>query len=117
MIVQQLEEQEQINHQVKERLELHTERIDDLEAKILSIDENYYSISGYCALNSIDCPLDKAQKWGLGATKLSNSKGVSIGKAYDAKYALYPLLNITKVIGWFVFLNFQPFSAIFRAPF
>lgn len=86
LIVQQLEEQEQINYQVKEQLALHTERIDDLEAKIISIDENYYSISGYCALNHIDCPLDKAQKWGLQAKKLSTSKGVATGKAYDAKY-------------------------------
>lgn len=86
LIVQQLEEQEQINDQVKEKLALHTERIDDLEAKILSIDENYYSISGYCALNGIDCPLDKAQKWGLQAKKLSTNKGVATGKAYDAKY-------------------------------
>ena len=60
--------------------------VGDLEAKILSIDENYYAISGYCAKNGIYCPLDKAQAWGLQATKLSHTKQVSIGRAYDAKY-------------------------------
>ncbi len=86
MIVQQLEEQEQINQEVKQELVEHRERIDEIEAKVLSIDENYYSVSGYCALHGIDCPLPKARKWGYSATKLSNQQGIAIGKAYDAKY-------------------------------
>lgn len=86
LIVQQLEEQEQINQEVKETLAFHAEKLDDLEAKITSIDESYYSVSGYCALHHINCPLDKARKWGYAATKLSNQKGFAIGKAYDAKY-------------------------------
>lgn len=60
--------------------------VSNLEAKITSIDEKYYSISGYCVLNAIDCPLDKAKKWGYAATKLSHQMEVAIGKAYDAKY-------------------------------
>lgn len=86
LIVKQLEEQEQINVDVQNKLSINSERIDELEAKILSIDENYFSISGYCALTGIDCPLDKARKWGYDATILSKRKGRAIGKAYDAKY-------------------------------
>ncbi|MGH1337266.1 MAG: KilA-N domain-containing protein [Aureispira sp.] len=60
--------------------------VSDLEAKITSIDEQYYTVSGYCALNNIACPLDKARTWGYNATKESNQQGLSVGKAYDAKY-------------------------------
>jgi hypothetical protein len=86
LIVQQLEEQDQINQEVQQQLAINSDRIDEVEAKLLSIDESYYSISGYCALNGVDCPLNKAQSWGLAATKLSAFNNVSTGKAYDAKY-------------------------------
>ncbi len=69
-----------------QEIELLKNHVGDLEAKILSIDENYYSISGYCALHGIDCPLNKAKVWGMAATKLSGNLNKSIGKAYDAKY-------------------------------
>lgn len=86
LIVQQLEEQEQFNQQVREQLEVTAERLDEIEAKITSIDESYYTVSGFCALHGIYCPVDKARKWGYTATKLSNQKGIIIGKAYDEKY-------------------------------
>lgn len=86
LIVEQLEQQEIINQDVKNTLEFHAEKIDDLEAKLTSIDENYYSISGWCSLHSIPCPLDKAQRWGKLATARSNSMRMPVGKAYDAKY-------------------------------
>ena len=86
LIADQLEYHERDIQKLKEDMVDVKDYIADIEAKITSIDENYYSISGYCALNSIPCPLDKAQKWGYAATKLSNQKGTPIGKAYDAKY-------------------------------
>lgn len=49
-------------------------------------------ISGYCALNGIACLLDKAQKWGMAATKLSTANNVAIGKAYDANTAISILI-------------------------
>lgn len=86
LIADQLEYHEQELGEIKDDLSHVKDYISDLEAKITSIDENYYSVSGYCALNAIACPLDKAQTWGYLATKLSNQKDFPIGKAYDAKY-------------------------------
>jgi len=86
MIADRLEYHERDIEQLKTGLQDVKDYVGDLEAKILSIDENYYAISGYCAKHGILCPLDKAQSWGLQATRLSKQKRVAIGKAYDAKY-------------------------------
>jgi len=86
MIADQLEAHDREISEINDDIVYIKEYVSDLEAKITSIDEQYYSVSGYCALNHIDCPLDKARKWGYSAAKLSNQKSVDIGKAYDAKY-------------------------------
>lgn len=86
LIADQLEYHEQELTEIKDDLSHIKDYVSDLDAKITSIDENYYSISGYCALHNILCPLDKAQKWGYAASKLSNQQNMAIGKAYDAKY-------------------------------
>jgi KilA-N domain len=88
MIVDQLELQEKTNSQFRAELDIVSERLDELEAKVSTIDENYYSISGWCALHAIACPLDKAQKWGYSATQKSRAKKLPVGKAYDAKYGV-----------------------------
>ena len=86
LIADQLIYQEKEIGEIKENISEIKKYVSDLEAKITSIDESYYSISGYCSLNAIACPLDKAKQWGYNATKESNKKGIPIGKAYDAKY-------------------------------
>jgi len=86
MIADRLEYHERDIEDLKTGLQDVKDYVGDLEAKILSIDESYYAISGYCAKHGIMCPLDKAQTWGLQATRLSHQKRVAIGKAYDAKY-------------------------------
>lgn len=86
LIADQLEFHEREIGEIKEDISLIKDHMSDLEAKITSIDEQYYSISGYCALHNIPCPLDKARAWGYQATKESREKGMIIGKAYDAKY-------------------------------
>jgi hypothetical protein len=86
LLIDQMEQQEIMAQRMREDINDHDDRITDLEAKIISIDENYYSISGYCSLNAILCPQEQARKWGMTATKLSHSKGVPVGKAYDAKF-------------------------------
>lgn len=101
MIADQLEAHDKDIEDLKQDVSEIKDYVSDLEAKITSIDENYYSISGYCALNTIDCPLDKAKKWGYNATKLSNQTGKPIGKAYDAKYGTintYHLDILEKII-------------------
>ncbi|MCB0596125.1 MAG: KilA-N domain-containing protein, partial [Phaeodactylibacter sp.] len=57
LIVEQLEEQDKINVEVRQNIDFIAERIDELEAKITSVDENYYTIAGYCSLQKIPCPL------------------------------------------------------------
>ena len=86
LIADQLEFHGKEIGEIKEDISLIKDHVADLEAKITSIDEQYYSVSGYCSLNGIPCPLDKAKGWGYHATKESNKKGMPIGKAYDAKY-------------------------------
>jgi len=86
LIADQLEAHEKDIQVIKTEVKEIKDYVGDLEAKILSIDENYYTISGYCALYNINCPLNLAQRWGYNATKLSNQLKVAIGKAYDAKY-------------------------------
>ena len=86
MIADQLEAHDKEISEIRDDISYIKEYVSDVEARITSIDEQYYSISGYCVLNHIDCPLDKARSWGYNATKLSNQKGVDVGKAYDAKY-------------------------------
>lgn len=86
LLIDQMEEQEIRAQEMRRDIDDHDDRIGDLEAKIISIDENYYSISGYCSLNAILCPQEQARQWGLSAKKLSDAKGTPIGKAYDAKF-------------------------------
>ena len=103
LIADQLESHEKELGDIKTDIGEIKEYVSDLEAKITSIDEQYYSISGYCSLHSIPCPLDKAKGWGYNATKESNKKGVAIGKAYDAKYGsinTYHIDILKNVIGY-----------------
>lgn len=86
LIADQLEAHEKDITTIKDDISHIKDHIGDIEAKIISIDENYYSVSGYCSLHGIDCPLKQAQNWGISATKLSNRLGRPIGKAYDSKY-------------------------------
>lgn len=86
LIADQLESHEQAIDTIKEDIREVKSYVSDLEAKITSIDEQYYSVSGYCTLYHIPCPLNKAQAWGYQATKTSHERQFPIGKAYDAKY-------------------------------
>ena len=86
LIVEKLEDQEVLNEKVRGELDQAAQRLDELEAKIVSVDENYYTIAGYCTLHKIPCPLDKAKEWGKAATALSHSKGIAMGTAHDERY-------------------------------
>lgn len=86
LIVEKLEDQEILNEKVRGELDQAAQRLDELEAKIVSVDENYYTIAGYCTLHKIPCPLDKAKEWGKAATALSHTKGIAMGTAHDERY-------------------------------
>ena len=86
LLIDQMELQEIKSQKMQADIYDHDERITDLEAKITSIDENYFSVSGYCVLLAKKCPQDQARHWGLAATALSQVKDIQIGKVYDAKF-------------------------------
>jgi hypothetical protein len=86
LLAQQWEEQEKINADVRKELDDTAERLDELEAKILSVDDHYYTIAGYCALNGIACPLHLAKEWGKKAVAVSSAKKIPTGSAHDERY-------------------------------
>jgi hypothetical protein len=86
MLAEQWEAQEAINEQVRGELDQTAERLQEIEAKITSADENYYTIAGYCALHRIACPLDQAKAWGKAATALSRQRSMATGTAHDERY-------------------------------
>ncbi len=86
LIVEQLEVQEKINAEVKQDIDFIAGRIDELEAKIASVDDNYYTIAGYCSLKKIACPLHKAKEWGKMATRLSREQSIPTGTAHDERF-------------------------------
>ena len=86
LLAQQWEEQEKINSEVRKELDDTAERLDELEAKILSVDDHYYTIAGYCALNGIACPLHLAKEWGKKAVAASSEKQIPTGSAHDERF-------------------------------
>jgi hypothetical protein len=86
LLAEQWEEQERINQEFREELDYTIERLGELEAKIATSDEEYYTVKGYCSLHGILCPDNQARAWGKAASHLSKQKGYTIGKAYDIKW-------------------------------
>lgn len=78
-IADHIEEQQGINEEVKARLS-------EIEAKITSVDDHYYTIAGYCSLNKIPCPLHQAKEWGKLATQLSREQIMPTGFAHDERF-------------------------------
>ena len=86
MVVEQLEQQEQLNEDVQEQLHKTAQRLDELESKIISVDDHYYTIAGYCNLKKIPCPLHLAKEWGKIAAALSRQKSIPTGTAHDERF-------------------------------
>jgi hypothetical protein len=86
LLAEQWEKQEQINENVKEELDKAAQRLDELESKIISVDDHYYTIAGYCNLHKIPCPLHQAKEWGKNAAALSRQKAIPTGTAHDERY-------------------------------
>ncbi len=86
LLAAQWEQQDTINKKVRHELNQTAERLLEVEAKIISSDENYYTIAGYCNLISIPCPLQQAQVWGKAATTMSKRKKIPTGLAHDERY-------------------------------
>lgn len=86
LLAEQWEKQEHINENVREELDKTAQRLDELESKIISVDDHYYTIAGYCNLYKIPCPLHQAKEWGKTAAALSRQKDIPTGTAHDERY-------------------------------
>ncbi|WP_232830204.1 hypothetical protein [Lewinella sp. IMCC34191] len=86
MIVSQLEEQDIFNTEIRQDVDFIRDRVDELKAKAMSVDDHYYTVAGYCGLYRIPCPLHKAKEWGKAATFLSRKNGVETGTAHDERF-------------------------------
>ena len=86
MIVAQLEKQEIINTEIRQDVDFIRNRVDKIEAKVTSVDGNYYTIAGYCSLHRIPCPIHKAKEWGKKATALSRQHKITTGSAHDERF-------------------------------
>lgn len=86
MQVQLWERQELVNTEIQVEIKKLGNKIIEIESKIKSVDDGYYTIAGYCSLNKIPCPLHKAKEWGKAATKLSREKNISTGTAHDERF-------------------------------
>ena len=86
LLAEQWEKQEHINENVREELDKTAQRLDELESKIISVDDHYYTIAGYCNLHKIPCPLHQAKEWGKTSAALSRQKDIPTGAAHDERY-------------------------------
>lgn len=86
MIVSQLEQQNVFNGEIRHDVDTIRERVNEIEAKVTSVDDHYYTIAGYCSLTKIPCPLHKAKQWGKEATAYSQKKGYDTGAAHDERF-------------------------------
>lgn len=86
MQVQLWEKQELLNKELKVEIGQLGEKIQNIEAKIKSTDDGYFTIAGYCSLRKVPCPLHKAQEWGKAAVTLSRQQGIPTGTAHDERF-------------------------------
>lgn len=76
---QQFYEQEQ-------RLQSVEHNIKQIEAKITTHDENYYTIAGYASLRGIRVDVNRANMYGRKASKLSKEYGYDVTKTQDPRF-------------------------------
>jgi phage anti-repressor protein len=69
-----------------EKLKVIDNKLIELESKQITIDTNYYTVSGYCNLKKIKCDASAANLLGRRCSKLSKELDYHIGKSYDSKY-------------------------------
>jgi hypothetical protein len=86
MIIAQLEQQEVFNTDIRNDVDFIKDRIDEVEAKITTVDDHYYTIAGYCSLHKTSCPLHRAKEWDKAATALSRPKNIDTHATHDERF-------------------------------
>lgn len=61
-------------------------RLDHIEAKQITSEVNYFTVSGYCSLNRIQASQIQAADLGRKCAKLSRQKGIRVESVPDARY-------------------------------
>ncbi|MCM1237248.1 MAG: Rha family transcriptional regulator [Ruminococcus flavefaciens] len=79
MYAQQFYEQEQRMNTIESKLK-------EVEAKITTHNEDYYTVAGYASLRGLNVDISKANMLGRKASKLSRKYGYDIGKAQDVRF-------------------------------
>ena len=87
MYAQQFYEQEQ-------RLQSVEHNIKQLEAKITTHDENYYTIAGYASLRGIKVDVNRANMYGRKASKLSKEYGYDVTKTQDPRFGTVNMYHV-----------------------
>ena len=83
---QQFYEQEQ-------RLQSVEYNVKQLESKITTHDEHYYTIAGYASLRGIKVDVNRANMYGRKASKLSKEYGYEVSKAKDPRFGTVNLYH------------------------
>lgn len=78
---QQFYEQEQ-------RLQSVEYNVKQLESKITTHDEHYYTIAGYASLRGIKVDVNRANMYGRKASKLSKEYGYEVSKTKDPRFGV-----------------------------
>lgn len=84
---QQFYEQEQ-------RLQSVEHNIKQIEAKIMTHDENYYTIAGYASLRGIRVDVNRANMYGRKASKLSKEYGYDVTKTQDPRFGTVNMYHV-----------------------
>lgn len=69
-----------------EKIKSLEDNVKQLEAKILTRNEDYYTVAGYASIRGIKVDINKASMLGRMASKLSREYEYSIGKTQDPRF-------------------------------
>lgn len=61
-------------------------KIAEIEAKIITHNEDYFTVAGYASLRGLNIDINKANMLGRKSSKLSKEYGYDIGKAQDPRF-------------------------------
>lgn len=78
---QQLEQKRQA-----EELSKISDNVKELQAKVETHNEDYYTVAGYASLRGIKVDINKANMFGRKCSKLSKNYGYDIGKTKDPRF-------------------------------
>lgn len=81
-------EQEQRTLALESTQSAQAEKINELEAKITTRNENYFTVAGYAALMGHKITMKTTQEFGRKATTLSKARDIPKSKVYDARFGL-----------------------------